>query len=86
MFVILSYDIKKKRCQKALKTCRKYLKHVHNSVFEGEITEAKLEKLKRELASIVKTNSDSIRIYRLAAARFVHVDEIGLCDNKSSII
>ena len=36
---------------------------------EGEITEAKLEKLKRELASIVKTNSDSIRIYRLAAAR-----------------
>ncbi|MEN2993717.1 MAG: CRISPR-associated endonuclease Cas2, partial [Thermodesulfovibrio sp.] len=46
MRVILVYDINEKRVSKVLKTCRKYLHWVQNSVFEGELTEAKLEKLK----------------------------------------
>ena len=37
MFVIMSYDVGEKRVKKALTTSRKYLMHVHNSVFEGEI-------------------------------------------------
>ena len=48
MFVILSYDVNKKRVSKAMKICRKYLVHVHESVFEGTLTEAKLKNLKRE--------------------------------------
>ena len=48
------YDINVKRVQKVLKICRKYLTWVQNSVFEGEITPGKLERLKRELESIRK--------------------------------
>ncbi len=86
MFVILSYDIEQKRGKKALKICRKYLTHVHNSVFEGEITESKLNKLKRELAGLINTSADSVRIYRLAAPRYVELDEIGKCPDFSKII
>lgn len=86
MFVILSYDINQKRGKKALKICRKYLKHVHNSVFEGEITEAKLNKLEKELTPIIKTNSDTIRVYRLPAPKFLDVDVIGRCPDNPTII
>ena len=86
MFVILSYDVNQKRGKKALKTCRKYLRHVHNSVFEGEITEAKLNRLKKELSSVIKTEYDSVRIYRLSSPRFVELDEIGQCPDQSKII
>ena len=48
MFVVLSYDINQKRVNKVLKVCRKYLVHVQKSVFEGTITEAKLNSLKKE--------------------------------------
>ena len=39
---ILSYDIGGKRMRKALAICRKYLLHVHKSVFEGNLTGAEL--------------------------------------------
>lgn len=48
MYVVLTYDVNEKRVQKAMKVCRKYLVHVQKSVFEGNITEAKLKKLKKE--------------------------------------
>jgi CRISPR-associated endonuclease Cas2 len=41
MFLILVYDVNEKRVNKVLKTCRKYLHWVQNSVLEGEISEAK---------------------------------------------
>ena len=46
MYVIVVYDVDQKRCGKMLKLCRSYLHHIQNSVFEGEITEGKLEELK----------------------------------------
>ena len=51
MYVILVYDIcvdnvGKKNLPKVYKTCKKYLIHIQNSVFEGEITEANLIKLR----------------------------------------
>lgn len=55
MFVILVYDVGQKRVAKALKTCRKYLYWVQNSVFEGDITEANLTKLKIELLNVIDT-------------------------------
>ena len=51
MFVILSYDVNRKRVSKAMKICRKYLVHVHESVFEGTITESKLKSLKKSWSS-----------------------------------
>lgn len=85
MFIILSYDINKKRVGKVMKICRKYLTHVHKSVFEGVLTEAELKRLKFELRSIIKTGEDSICIYRmeLYAAK---KEQIGLVQHFSNII
>ena len=54
MYVILVYDIKSdqggaKVLSKTFKTCKKYLMHIQNSVFEGEVSEAQLLKLKWNL-------------------------------------
>lgn len=49
MFVILTYDVNSKRDSKIMKTCRKYLTHEQKSVFEGVITKAKLDSLKKEI-------------------------------------
>ncbi|MGI5875587.1 MAG: CRISPR-associated endonuclease Cas2 [Dethiobacteria bacterium] len=78
MFVILVYDINQKRVNKVLKTCRKYLTWVQNSVLEGEITEATLYKLKMELKKIIKENEDSIIIYSLRTTNYSTREIMGL--------
>ena len=77
MFVILVYDINTKRVSKALKTCRKYLDWVQNSVFEGEITEGQLECLKSELNHIIKKDKDSILIYEFDSLLFYKREVLG---------
>ena len=78
MYVILTYDFNEKRVQKALKICRKYLKWVQNSVFEGELTWAKLEKLKWELKNLMKDNEDSVRIYIFENKKCFSTNVMGL--------
>ncbi len=78
MFVILSYDVSAKRDAKVLKICRKYLTHEQKSVFEGVITQAELKRLKKELAKIIDTDADSIRIYMFESLRYVSKDSIGV--------
>lgn len=78
MYVILVYDIKEDRVQKVLKTCRKYLYWVQNSVFEGEITEAKFEKLKHELNKIIDSKEDSVIIYTFLSERYSRREILGI--------
>ncbi|GAB5047039.1 CRISPR-associated endonuclease Cas2 [Thermodesulfovibrio sp. TK110] len=78
MKVILVYDINEKRVAKVLKTCRKYLNWVQNSVFEGEITEAKLVKLKMELKKIINEEEDSVIIYTFRSAWYTNRETIGI--------
>ena len=59
------YDIHEKRVGKVLKTFRKYLTWIQLSVFEGEITDAKLEKLKIELKKIIDPDYDSVLFFEL---------------------
>jgi CRISPR-associated protein Cas2 len=78
MFVILVYDINEERVAKALKICRKYLHWVQKSVFEGEITPAKLEKLKAELKQkVLKGEEDSVVIYILRTTAYTKREIIG---------
>ena len=86
MFVILSYDINQKRVGKVLKVCRKYLVHIHKSVFEGNITESKLKSLKNELKKIIRTDEDSVCIYSTPFAQVVFKEQIGVTDDNSNII
>lgn len=65
MYYILTYDIASpKRLPKALKLCRRYLNHVQYSVFEGELTNLQMDKLKNELKSIIDKTEDSVLIYQ----------------------
>lgn len=63
MYVILVYDIGIKRVAKMLKLCRQYLCWIQNSVFEGEITEAKLRELILKMELIMDKNVDSVIIF-----------------------
>jgi len=78
MFIILVYDVKEERVAKALKICRKYLIHVQNSVFEGEISEAKLRILKDELRSVLDENYDSVIIYKFRTKHYYQRESIGV--------
>ncbi len=78
MFVIVVYDVNVKRTNKIMKICRKYLIHVQRSVFEGKITEAKLNKLKQEIKQNCRENEDSIMIYRFDSLRYSNKEVIGL--------
>jgi CRISPR-associated protein Cas2 len=86
MYVILAYDIKEERVAKVLKICRKYLYWVQKSVFEGEITEAKLEKLKTELKKTIKLEEDSILIYTFTNTWYTKKEVIGIEKGGEEII
>ena len=85
MFIILAYDVNQKRVGKVLKTCRRYLHHVQKSVFEGTITESKLNHLKRDLQKIIDTEEDSICIYRMESTRYTTKEQIGVLEEISNI-
>lgn len=70
MFVIVVYDAGVKRDPKILKTCRKYLNWVQNSVFEGEITDGKFKILRRELERIINAQEDYIIMYTWNTQRY----------------
>ena len=44
MYIVLVYDIGEERVARIMKVCRKYLNHIQNSVFEGEISVANFKK------------------------------------------
>lgn len=77
MYVILVYDINEKRVQKVLKICRKFLHWVQNSVFEGEITEAKLFKLKQQLNHVIDPEEDSVIIYTFLTEKYSRREILG---------
>lgn len=86
MYIVLTYDVGAKRVSKVRKTCNKYLVWVQNSVFEGNITEAKLNRLKKELDKKIDINSDNIRIYRLENIKYSSLEVIGNVINNDFII
>ncbi len=86
MFVIFTYDIIAKRVAKVMKICRKYLIHIQNSVFEGMITEAKLEKLKTEVEKAIDWSVDSICIYKIGSLKYFGKERIGYTTEHNHII
>lgn len=71
MFVILYYDVGEKRCSRMLKTCRKHMEWVQNSVFEGEVSEANFEKMISELKKIMKEDEgDSLVLYKFRQMKY----------------
>ena len=77
MFVIVTYDVKIERINKIRKLLKMYLTWTQNSVFEGEITEAKLQQCLSEVNAIINRKEDSIYIYRVRNSRNIKKDIIG---------
>ena len=63
MYVILVYDCGEKRVGKMLKLCRRYLNWIQNSVFEGDISEAKLMELKNKAKKMMDIHTDSLIVF-----------------------
>lgn len=77
LYLILVYDVGVERINRVLKTCRKYLNWIQNSVFEGEITEANFLRLKHELSKIIDMDNDSITFYILRTIAYMRKDTLG---------
>lgn len=77
MYVILVYDINleekegQKVLRKVFKTCKKYLVHIQNSVFEGELLESQAIKLKTELDKYVRDDKDSVILFKSRNQRWL---------------
>ncbi|QSQ08316.1 CRISPR-associated endoribonuclease Cas2 [Koleobacter methoxysyntrophicus] len=78
MFVILVYDVNQKRVARVLKTARKYLYWVQNSVLEGEISDANFVKLKTEISKKINKNEDSVIFYTFRTTRYSKREIIGI--------
>ncbi len=78
MYVLLVYDINEKRVVKVLKFLRTYLNWVQNSVFEGNITEAQLLKIKNGLKRIIDEEEDSVLIYTARDSKWLSKSVIGI--------
>ena len=77
MYLILVYDISVDRVVKVLRTARKYLTWVQNSVLEGEITRANLTRLEAELKAIIDPNADSVTFYILRTTKYFTKKNLG---------
>ncbi len=70
MYIILVYDINleekegQKVLRKVFKTCKKYLVHIQNSVFEGDISEAAMLKLEKEIKRYIRKEMDSVIVFK----------------------
>lgn len=92
MYIILVYDIVmdkqgSKVSRHVFKICKKYLTHVQNSVFEGELTKAQLARLRSELNRWIRKDVDSVIIFKNRNKNWLDKEFIGqdLTDLTSNI-
>ncbi len=89
MYVVLVYDISQenngqKRWSHVFKICKKYLSHIQNSVFEGEISKVQIVKLQQELKKYVDVNEDSVIIFKSRQEKWLEKEFWGKEDDKNS--
>jgi len=60
-----------------LKLCRKYLNWIQNSVFEGEISEVKLEELRLKARALMDTESDSLIFFKSRDNNWLYKEIVG---------
>ena len=87
MYVILVYDINlenkegQKVLRKVFKTCKKYLVHIQNSVFEGELLESQAIKLKAELDKYIREDKDSVILFKSRSSRWLEKEFLGMIED-----
>lgn len=87
MYVILVYDINleekegHKVLRKVFKICKKYLVHIQNSVFEGELLESQAIKLKSELDTYIRQDKDSVILFKSRSQRWLEKEFLGMFED-----
>jgi CRISPR-associated protein Cas2 len=71
------YDVGEKRVNRILKTGRRYLNWVQNSVLEGELTDAQFERLKANVRSRIKEEEDCVLFYVMRTDRYTTREILG---------
>ena len=89
MYVILVYDIKtdnggQKVLNRTFKICKKYLCHIQNSVFEGELSEAQIVKLNYEIRKVIRQDIDSVILFKCRNERWLNKEMWGKNEDKTS--
>jgi CRISPR-associated protein Cas2 len=80
MYVLMTYDVEAKRTEKFKKLLRKYLGHIQYSVFSGDLSEAKLIELRREVSRLLKPGE---RVTEVTAVNRKNVDVVHLVKSES---
>ena len=91
MYVVLVYDVSQqengaKRWSKIFKICKRYLTHIQNSVFEGEISKAQLAQLQQELKFCIDKELDSVIIFKSRQEKWLDKDFWGRKDDLTSLL
>lgn len=83
MLILVSYDVATsteggtKRLRKVAKICQNYGQRVQNSVFECIVDSTQYEMMKNELTTVINSEVDSLRFYRLGKNYQSKVKHIG---------
>ena len=91
MYVVLVYDIAQdkngqKRWAHVYKICKKYLSHIQNSVFEGEISKVQITKMQQELKPYIDKELDSVIIFKSRQERWLDKEFWGKEDDATDFI
>ena len=90
MYIILVYDIVmdekgKKILPKVYKLCKRYLTHIQNSVFEGELRESQILALEREVKDLIRQDVDSLIVFKARKEKWLQKEFWGKQDDKMSM-
>lgn len=87
MYIILVYDINLENkegsriLRNVYKICKKYLVHIQNSVFEGELLESQLLKLQKELKMYIREDEDSVIVFKSRSQKWMEKVFFGKVDD-----
>ncbi len=91
MYIVLVYDISlenkgRRRWSHVFKICKKYLSHIQNSVFEGELSKVQLVKLRQELKPYSDKELDSVIIFKTRQEKWLDKEFWGKEDDNTSYL
>ena len=76
VYVVVVYDMQADRTRLALNFLRRYLTHVQNSVFEGQITEGDLETVCYRLEEMLEPDESAI-VYEVSSESYIDRTVVG---------
>lgn len=91
MYIVLVYDVSQeengaRRWSRIFKICKKYLTHIQNSVFEGELSKGQLAQRQKELKEYIDKELDSVIIFKSRQEKWLDKEFWGRKDDLTSFI